>query len=246
MNFFLTIALQNYDSKNYIMSDKDNEFIAIYLNNNKNIKQYILSNHMIKEEHRHIHILLQYDKVIKDKKASTYHKNQLRKLIKNYYKPYKIDKNNRIWLKITFIENYTFNSAYLHAKEDEKIIINKSDFDDNRLKLELLEYEKHIREKENKKYRTLNKRNSWTFIHNYIKDKNIKIEKYEDIHYLEKSLFYNGIYFSYPTNKLMNDIYLFYTKDKELEFNILSNKEYYTKEELKQRETLKWGDFPHL
>lgn len=243
-NFMLTIALQNYDSKNYIMSDKDNEFFAIYLNSNKNIKEYILANHHIKLKSRHIHVLLNYDKIPiysftdndiditkEQKKHITKYKNNLRKLIKNYFKPYNIPSNNRCWLKINHIKEYTFNSAYLHYETDDVIVYNCSCYDETKLKKELLEYDKYIKNKEIQKFRTLNKNNSWSFINNFIIDKNIKIQKYEDIQYLEKTLFYSGIYFNFPTTKIFNDIYLFYTKDKELEHNIISDRMYLSKEE---------------
>ena len=242
----ISLALQNYDNKDYIMSDKDNEFFAKYLNSNKNIKKYILANHHIKLKSRHIHVLLYYDKIPildfndnvvdlskEQRQHITKYKNNLRKLIKNYFKPYNIPSHNRCWLKITHIKKYTYNSAYLHYESDDIIVYNCSDYDDTQLNLELLQYHKNKKNKELKKFRVLNKRNAWPFIHNFINKRNIKIEKYEDIQYLEKTLFYSGIYINYPSSKLFNDIFLFYTKDKDLEHNIISERSYLTKDEIK-------------
>lgn len=240
-NYFITINLKNYDSLGYKMTDKDNIKIEKWLESHKHIKEYLLGNEKINSNSQHIHCLILHEKCKEYNKKNSYYKNQLRKSLKYHFRDYNINKDNKIWLNIKYIKNKNnFLSGYMQKDDDSKIIKNNSKMTFEQLLKEKDLYIKTLNNKKLSKFQTWNKNTSWSKIHKYIFDNNIKIVKYEDIQHLELSLFYSGIVFNFCSNDLFNKIYLYYTKDKELEFNLISSRQYLTKEEIKEQNNEDW------
>ena len=230
-NFLITFSLQN-SVREYIYSDKDDEKILKWIDNNSHIRYHLLANHKISTKHRHSHLLI-FDERCANKKPS-YVKNCLRKSLKILYKL--IPKNNKVWLDIRHIKNYSFESAYLLSPDDSKLIVNNSPMKKQDFDKDLVAYYKAKAKKDAAKFKEI-KGSLWTFCHNYISKNSIKINSMEDINKLEETLFFSGIYINQIRNKnqIMNDVLLYYTKDKDHYKYIHSYQEHFNPEELEKR-----------